>query len=638
MIEAGLNHMATHTPFSDKRLAVPHATNTRLVETLELDRLLNLVLDTTIGLTRAERGFVVLVDEESGQPEVVAARNFNREDIPGPGIEFSWQIVAQTIRSGLPVLATNAIEDALFDEYSSVETFRLRSILCVPLRARGRQLGAIWVDNRFLVAAFGQEDVELLHAFANQAALAIDNARLFARTDSALQRRVEELSVLQQIDHQLHHSLDLPQILDLTLEWAVRLTNASGGSLGLLESGQGEAPHLVMRVGRGTHARPGAGPDSEHPAIVQVMAENRPILLRQSPAGHPSATALLVTPVPVGPPGEMRGMIVLESDHATAFDPEAQEIVARLADRAAVAIANSRLYQKAEEARRQQSDFIAVVTHELRAPMTAIMGYSDLLLSGAVGALSAEQREMLQVVMHNVEGMRVLVQDLSDLNRLEIGQLRLSYSQFDLRLLVQEVVQAHEAAFRKRRQPLYLKVGEAPVIITADRVRTGQIITNLLLNANKYTPEGGRVGVWVRLRQDEAQIRVVDTGIGIDYADQQKLFARFFRADSRQVRDQSGWGLGLSIVQMLTELQGGSVTVRSQPGRGTLCLVRLPLVPPNLTSLGPGSESADPDPRSPADFTPDSGARKPRQSRSPKAAPSSRSGRGPQSAAPAAHK
>lgn len=557
------------------RLAAIQAASARLVETLELPTLLNAVMDALIALTNAERGFILLIDERTGRPSIAAARHFERDQTDAAAVEISLNIVEKAVRSGLPILTSNALEDSRFADYQSVTGYQLRSIMCAPLRARGQRLGAVYVDNRYLTGVFEQEDVDLLQAFANQAALAIDNARLFAQTDDALQRRVEELSVLQQIDHQLHGSLELSQVLALALEWAVRLTGAAGGSLALLEGTAEGKPALRIMAQHGRHSDPAYRLDLDHPTVAQAMAGGRPLTSHQpNPMGAAPCTLLAA---PIGRAESVLGVILLDASAPHVFGRDELAIVERLADRAAVAIANSRLYAAARDAKRRQSDFIAVVTHELRAPMTAIMGYTDLLLSGVVGPVPDEQAEMLRVVLHNVESMRVLVQDLSDLNRMEIGQLKFKTAEFDLRALVREVAQGQRQALRRRRQRLLLDLGAEPLMVRADRVRTAQILTNLLTNAHKYTPDDGRIGVRARADGERVVVQVVDTGIGISAADRPKLFTRFFRAEAGAVREQAGWGLGLSIVRMLVEGQGGRIDWQSQPGRGSLFVFSLPV-------------------------------------------------------------
>jgi PAS domain S-box-containing protein len=158
----------------------------RLVNsTLDLDRVLELVMDTVIRVTGAERGFLNLLDERTGELAFRVARNFDRATIESSGFQVSRNLLKQVASTGEPVLTADAAGDTQLGQFASVAIYGLRSVLCAPLQARGRTLGVVYVDNRFQKGVFTQEDLDLLVTFANQAALAIDNARLFSGLQTA---------------------------------------------------------------------------------------------------------------------------------------------------------------------------------------------------------------------------------------------------------------------------------------------------------------------------------------------------------------------------------------------------------------------------------------------------------------------
>lgn len=158
----------------------------RLVNSsLDMDRVLELVMDTVIQVTGAERGFLNLLDPASGELSFRVARNFDRETIESDGFQVSRNLLLQVATTGTPVLTADAASDTQLGQFTSVAIYGLRSVLCAPLQARGRTLGVVYVDNRFQKGVFTQEDLDLLVAFANQAALAIDNAQLFSGLQTA---------------------------------------------------------------------------------------------------------------------------------------------------------------------------------------------------------------------------------------------------------------------------------------------------------------------------------------------------------------------------------------------------------------------------------------------------------------------
>ena len=564
--------MPSSTTAQQARLAALYEVSSRLAETLDLSILLDTVMDATIELTNAERGFIMLLDERTGDLETMAARNFEKSTIETMAAEISHSVVERSVATGEAVLTSNAQEDNRFADYQSVIGYQLRSIMCAPLRGRGRIIGAAYVDNRFLSSVFSQEDLELLVTFANQAALAIDNAQLFTQTDQALARRVEELSVFQQIDHQLNRQLDLKRVLELALDWAIRLTNATSGAIGLIEDMRSSLPLLNILTEHGEDA---TKIDTHHPILMQVIGTGNSATSRHESAEPNAPITQLI--VPIKKEGAATGLILLKSPFVNAFSQEDVQFVERLADRAAVAIENSSLYEEVQAAKQAQSDFIAVVTHELRAPMTAILGYTDLVVKGAAGSLNDEQTELLGIVASNVDRMKLLVHDLSDLNRIEMGQLNLSLATCDIRAIIREVVMSLTDSLNSKGQRVTQVVPDDIPTIYADRTRTVQVLTNLVTNAHKYTGTDGTIGIRARIEDSTVAIDVIDNGIGISEEDQEKLFTQFFRAERNLVREQVGWGLGLSIVKMLVEAQGGTIRFRSQLNKGSIFTFTIPI-------------------------------------------------------------
>jgi len=498
--------------------------------------------------------------------------------------QFSRTIVEHVIQKGEPVLTGDAQEDERFAAGESIGALSLRSIMCAPLRARGQIIGAAYVDNRLQAGAFTREDLQLLMAFGNQAAIAIENARLFQQTDGALARRVDELTLFQRIDRQLNRSLDLGEVLDLALEWAIALTGADGGSIGLLQhdgSAAEDCPALRLYAWRGS-APP--GPEYTlpvtHPVLSAVAEHGGSVLTHDVTVstavdGSPAATQLAVA---IRSDGAPLGLITLESRHAHAFTEEDILFAERLADRAAVAIAKARLYEQVLQTNQTKSEFISLVTHELRIPMTSIRGYADLLLAEMAGPLSDSQKQFLRTIRRNLDRMTVLVADLADINRIESGRMTFEPAEFDLNELVEEVAHDLADALEARQQTLTLTLTPSLPAAYAERTRTAQVLANLLDNAHKYTPDGGAITVWTRRRGDMLEAAVGDNGVGISPEDQARLFTQFFRSEHEAVRSQIGWGLGLSIARKLVEAQGGQITLSSVLGEGSTFSFTAPLV------------------------------------------------------------
>ncbi len=226
---------------------------------------------------------------------------------------------------------------------------------------------------------------------------------------------------------------------------------------------------------------------------------------------------------------------------------------------------------------RMKTEFVSLVSHELRTPLTSIKGYVDLLLDGEAGELSEEQCEFLTIVQNNSSRLVALINDLLDASRIESGRMDLHRVALHLPSLLPDSVHALRPQIVAKQQLLTVDVSDTFPAVYADATRTTQILTNLLSNAHKYTPAGGAITIVARVVADVARISIQDSGIGLTSEDQANLFTRFFRARNDTTQQVSGTGLGLAITRSLVELQGGTISVVSEPGRGATFSFTLPL-------------------------------------------------------------
>ncbi|MBN2472270.1 MAG: GAF domain-containing protein, partial [Anaerolineae bacterium] len=204
---------------NQQELAALYQVSRLIGSSLDLQTVLDQVMDAIIKLTGAERGFLMLLDDDGNLvPQV--ARNIDQTTLESGEFHVSRTVTRQVVDSGQPVLTTNAQEDPRFSGQASVIANALRSIMATPLRVRGRVTGVIYVDNRVRAGLFKPDDLAALDTFAGQAAVAIDNARLFAQTDQALQERVTELSQLRRVDRDLNEAISAGEVAAVTLHWA----------------------------------------------------------------------------------------------------------------------------------------------------------------------------------------------------------------------------------------------------------------------------------------------------------------------------------------------------------------------------------------------------------------------------------
>ena len=232
---------------------------------------------------------------------------------------------------------------------------------------------------------------------------------------------------------------------------------------------------------------------------------------------------------------------------------------------------------EAVAANKSKSEFVSVVSHELKLPMTSIKGYSDLMLAGATGSLNENQTSFLTTIRNNVNRMATLVSDLADISRIESGNLRLEPRSVPVWDVIDEVVTLTKTQVTQKNQVVTVDIPTELPKAWCDRNRLAQIITNLVSNANKYTQEGGSIVVQALRKNGMIQIKVQDNGHGMTPEDQAKLFSKFFRSADDKIREAPGTGLGLSITKNLIELQGGKVWFESEFRKGTSFYFTVPI-------------------------------------------------------------
>lgn len=546
-----------------ERLAALYRVSRALGSTLDLDEVLRESMDAVIKLTGAERGFLMLLKLGTDELELQAGRNFRRENLEKEDMEFSHSVIETVMRSGEGVLTTNAQTDERFSMRDSITRYALRSIMCQPLLVRGLSIGVIYVDNKVKVGIFSQADLELLEAFATQAAAAIDNAMLFTQTDASLARRVTELETLHEIDRELNARLDFDRVLGITLDWAQEGTAADSGWIAMVKNGE---PVLILSTD-GEHALdPLLGP-----TLVQTTLKEGKAVRQKEPD---SDAELLI--VPARREGETLALIGVLRDQGT-FSQDAEGFLLRLAERAAGAIENTQLYQAAQLADESKSQFITIVTHELKIPMTSIRGYADLIRQGTVGPVTDQQVQFLDTIRNNVDRMAELVSDLSDISRIDTGRLKVNLEALPITEYLRETVANLRPQFEDKRQQVAIELDRDLPMVMVDRARLVQILINLLSNANKYTPEEGSITIKGARVGSTLRVAVQDTGIGLPEDEQAQLFSQFFRSEQPEAREQSGWGLGLYVTRRLLELMNGEIGVESSIGEGSTFWFTLPI-------------------------------------------------------------
>jgi signal transduction histidine kinase len=431
------------------------------------------------------------------------------------------------------------------------------------------------------------------------------------------------MSILQRIDRELNTSLNLNNTLQITLDWSISQSKSDAGIIGLIErsdSGQGDVIRIMASKGYTTELNQFSSPQSSQKTTDYIIPVSSSELQTAIKSGEPKLIHLVAEAVQTASPedeketsgeyivsatqssllndaqtqllfpirrkSETIAVLLIESKSPDAYSEDMITFLSRLSDHAAIAISNSQLFAEVEEANKAKSEFVSLVSHELKTPMTSIRGYTDLLAQGNVGPVNEIQTNFLSTIRSNVDRMATLVSDLADVSRIETGRMRLEYSAVSLSDIVEEVVRSARAQINEKDQALEINIPQDLPNVWGDYNRIIQIVNNLVSNANKYTPQSGNILIKAEQQSNQwdpdgapevVLLSVQDTGYGISSADQVKIFHKFFRSEDENIREIPGTGLGLNITRHLVEMQGGRIWFESEKGHGTTFSFTVPV-------------------------------------------------------------
>ena len=222
--------------------------------------------------------------------------------------------------------------------------------------------------------------------------------------------------------------------------------------------------------------------------------------------------------------------------------------------------------------------FVADVSHELKTPITSIMGYADTLLENEIdGEIS---KKFLERISTEAQRMSRLVSDLLTLSRYDTSKINTEKTEFDLGELVKYTFEGLDLEMKKKSQSGECFVTSDVPLVYADKNGIERVVLNILTNAIKYTPENGNIKVYVGFVYNDAYIKIIDTGIGIPKEDLDKIFERFYRVDKARTREMGGTGLGLSIAKEILDRNNGMIDIKSEVGKGTEVVIRIPTKQP----------------------------------------------------------
>ncbi|MBK8135114.1 MAG: GAF domain-containing protein [Chloroflexi bacterium] len=563
----------------------------------DVDTLLHLITESAVTILEAEAGSLLLRAEEDSDDMVFrVVIGDASEELTGTRVSQDRGLIGAVLRTKQPQIANDTRVDTRWQGDVSKSGFRTTSILAVPLMAKDDIVGVLEVLNKTSGQPFTQDEVRLLSTFASQAGVAIENARLFEMTGSALNQRLEELQTLASIDRDLARALDQREVAKITVKWAKQMTGAEA-----LVCGEVNLSSQTMRVLSIEGYEPSEYPEGADGSIWpltkgivrRVLRNGVPDLadLRYDPdhvPSHRNAVSQMTVPMMSG--DSIIAMLVMETS-AEPFRLTDLDFVNRLAERASIALANAQLYERIVNAAENKSAFVAFAAHELKNPLTSIKGYSDTLLNPRIsGAMNAAQREQfLGVIRTNAERMQGIIDDLRDIAASDAGKLQIAFEPLQFNTVVQDTLTPFEQQFEQKEQKVNIAMPEKLPSVYGDHKKLVQVLTNLVSNAHKYSPAGTSISIAVEQRETyqlpsghdlgpSILVSVKDSGIGMSPTDLKRIFQEdYFRSDDSRARAQKGTGLGMMITQRLVEAHGGRIWVESELDHGSNFQFVIPL-------------------------------------------------------------
>jgi signal transduction histidine kinase/putative methionine-R-sulfoxide reductase with GAF domain len=515
---------------------------------------------------------------------------------PGPDFALTRQSVAGRAVVDRQTVHLHELDAAFEREFpdSVLTSLGIRSVLATPLLRERVPIGVI-VIRRIEAGPFSDTHVKLLEAFADQAVIAIENARLFQE----IQDRVDEMTALGEVSQAVSSSLDLQQVLTTIISHAVRLSGADAGTIYELEEAAGAfSPRAVDRmpeellasleqdrlrladdnlVGRAALF----GQAQQMPDILEPPAfAVRPFLEILRRAGF---RALLA--VPLIREQHVVGALVIRRKAPGEFPQSVVELLQTFASQSVLAIENARLFQQVQETSHQlaeasqhKSAFLANMSHELRTPLNAIIGYSEMLQEEAEDTGDDVYLPDLQRINAAGKHLLGLINDILDLSKIEAGRMDLFVEEFEVGRLVRDVEAIVQPLVEKNGNTLVVDCPADIGTMQADQTKVRQTLFNLLSNAAKFTDHSTISLTVERGPDDWLTLAVSDTGIGMTEEQLGRLFEAFSQAEASTRSTYGGTGLGLAISRHFCRLMGGDLTVTSVYGEGSTFTVRLPVV------------------------------------------------------------
>jgi len=516
-----------------------------------LDRVLTKLLRLALEHAGAQKACMLLITDGRLQVEAIASADDRITQRISPPVLMDDstdipQSVIQFVTRTKQVLAlTNAIEEDVFTQDPYIKEKQPLSILCIPILSRNELLGVLYVEHKWLTGVFTAQRVEVLSLLASQAAISIENARLYSNLQSA---RDEYRALYDNANEGLFRITTEGQLVRAN----PTLANLFGfsSSTQFMEDYRDLLERIFLQKQRAQ-------------LFMSLLDEQGSASAFEAEGITQDGSTFWMS---------LNARINNDQDHGDFIDGSVVDITARVARDEAEK--KSQIAQAASEAK---SEFLANMSHEVRTPMNAIIGFSKLTLDSD---LERKQYEYVSAIRNAAESLLTIVNDVLDFSKIEAGKLELEQTPFNLKNSLQDIERLFRIDVRRKGLAFTLLDDFSTHdnfpddgVILGDALRVRQILVNLISNSLKFTTDGS-IAIEVSLNNSTAEnlvigFKVIDTGIGISQKEQQRLFESFEQAETSTTRRYGGTGLGLAICKQLVELMGGIITVVSEPDKGS---------------------------------------------------------------------
>ncbi|MEW6095041.1 MAG: ATP-binding protein [bacterium] len=524
-------------------LTVLTKTSSIINSTLDLQKLLKIVMKLVTEVLQVESSSLMLLDKEKDELVFEVALGEKGKEVKRITFPADKGIAGWVLKNRKSSLVHDVSKDPRFYSRIDIDThYQTKSLLCVPLKIKQRVIGVLEAINK-IDGNFEQGDVDLLNAIANQVAIAIENAQLYKKLEQKVELANKEL---------IHEKDKIKAIIE-GMEDGVFATDKT---LKVILLNHKAKELLGECIGRSLKD---LIKDEEFIQAYQDAVVKGRGIEKEIEFDLQQIYAVIITPV-----------------------KEKEEVIGQ--------VAVMRNITKQKEMERLKSNFLSVVSHELKTPLTSIKSFSEMLVEDDLD--SNTQQEFVQIINEESDRLVQLLEDLLTVSKLDLGKRKINKQSINTKDLLEGIHLRFKALANKNGVTISFDICDDCQQIIADKDSINQIIINLLSNAIKYSPKGGKVKIEVKKIEYEklpdfikhqlrpiqyVLISIADTGIGISKDEMRHLFIdEFFRSDRKEVREISGTGLGLTIVKRLVEQHRGAVFAESKLGKGSKFSVLLP--------------------------------------------------------------